>query len=177
MASELAYDPAIDNCANMPGCGDQRVLFTWYGPAICCPRCYENLFGAAPDPASIITLPAATPGQPQPCAYCEDDPDHPDPDNPGTCTCRAGGCGQGHCPKRDAAAELGLTVAAVTPGLAERMGEIADAAQDVVTKDEVDRCGWSEDPYHRCRVCYDYAAGRDRDHPLIADAAQEAGDE
>lgn len=70
-----------------------------------------------------------------------------------------------------------LTVAAVTPGLAERMGEIADAAQDVVTKDEVDRCGWSEDPYHRCRVCYDYAAGRDRDHPLIADAAQEAGDE
>ena len=21
------YDPAIDNCANMPGCGSQRVLF------------------------------------------------------------------------------------------------------------------------------------------------------
>jgi hypothetical protein len=61
MASDLkAYDPAIDNCANMPGCGDQRVLFTWYGPAICCPRCYENLFGAAPEPGSVITIP----GQP-----------------------------------------------------------------------------------------------------------------
>ena len=36
------------------------------------------------------------------------------------------------------------------------------------TKAEADRCGWSEDPYHRCRVCYDYAAGRERDHPLTA---------
>jgi hypothetical protein len=53
------YDPAIDNCAGMPGCGSQRVLFTWYGPATCCPRCYENLFGAAPDPGSVITIPAA----------------------------------------------------------------------------------------------------------------------
>jgi hypothetical protein len=54
------YDPAIDNCANMPGCGDQRVLFSWYhSPAICCPRCYENLFGAAPEPGWVITLPAA----------------------------------------------------------------------------------------------------------------------
>lgn len=59
----LAYDPAIDNCANMPGCGDQRVLFTWYGPAICCPRCYVNLFGGEPDPAFVITIPAV-PGQP-----------------------------------------------------------------------------------------------------------------
>jgi len=94
---ELAYDPAIDNCANMPGCGDQRVLFTWYGPAICCPRCYENLFGAAPDPGSVITLPAATP-----------------------------------------------------------------ATDDAPAQAEVDRCGWSEDPFHRCRVCYDYATGTDR---------------
>jgi hypothetical protein len=53
------YDPAIDNCANMPGCGSQRVLFTWYGPAICCPRCYVNLFGGEPDPGSVITIPAA----------------------------------------------------------------------------------------------------------------------
>ena len=53
-----AYDPAIDNCANMPGCGDQRVLFTWFhAPAICCPRCYENLFGAAPEPGWVITIP------------------------------------------------------------------------------------------------------------------------
>jgi hypothetical protein len=61
----LAYDPAIDNCANMPGCGDQRVLFTWFhAPAICCPRCYVNLFGGEPDPASVITIPSAMPGQP-----------------------------------------------------------------------------------------------------------------
>jgi hypothetical protein len=53
------YDPAIDNCANMPGCGSQRVLFTWYGPVICCPRCYVNLFGGEPDPGSVITIPAA----------------------------------------------------------------------------------------------------------------------
>jgi hypothetical protein len=54
-----AYDPAIDNCANMPGCGSQRVLFTWFHmPAICCPRCYENVLGAAPDPGSVITIPA-----------------------------------------------------------------------------------------------------------------------
>lgn len=39
------------------------------------------------------------------CAYCEDDPDHPDPDNPGTCTCTSPGCGRGWCPQRDAAAE------------------------------------------------------------------------
>jgi hypothetical protein len=57
-----AYDPAIDNCANMPGCGDQRVLFTWFhSAAICCPRCYENLFGGTPEPGSVITIPAATP--------------------------------------------------------------------------------------------------------------------
>lgn len=62
MASELAYDAAIDNCAGTPGCGSQRVLFAWYGPAICCPRCYENLFGAAPEPGSVITLPAAGAG-------------------------------------------------------------------------------------------------------------------
>jgi hypothetical protein len=56
-----AYDPAIDNCANMPGCGDQRVLFTWFhAPAICCPRCYENLFGAPPHPELAIVTLAAT---------------------------------------------------------------------------------------------------------------------
>jgi hypothetical protein len=38
------------------------------------------------------------------------------------------------------------------------------------TRAEVDRCGYSDDPYHRCRVCYDYAAGRERDHPLTAGA-------
>lgn len=44
---------------------------------------------------------AAMPGQPAPCAYCEDDPDHPDPDDAGSCTCRSPGCGRGWCPKRD----------------------------------------------------------------------------
>jgi hypothetical protein len=44
---------------------------------------------------------AAMPGQPASCAYCEDDPDHPDPDNAGTCTCQPPGCGRGWCPKRD----------------------------------------------------------------------------
>ena len=57
----LVYDAAIDNCANMPGCGDQRVLFTWFhSPAICCPRCYVNLFGGEPDPAFVITLEATS---------------------------------------------------------------------------------------------------------------------
>jgi hypothetical protein len=42
------------------------------------------------------------------------------------------------------------------------------AAEAPPSKAEVDRCGWSEDPFHRCRVCYDYAAGRDREHPLTA---------
>lgn len=49
---------------------------------------------------------AVTPGQPATCAYCEDDPDHPDPDNPGTCTCESPGCGRGWCPQRDAVAEI-----------------------------------------------------------------------
>jgi hypothetical protein len=61
-----AYDPAIDNCANMPGCGDRRVLFTWYGPATCCPRCYENLFGGAPEPGSVITIPGQVGEPPAP---------------------------------------------------------------------------------------------------------------
>ena len=57
----LVYDAAIDNCANMPGCGDRRVLFSWFhSPAICCPRCYVNLFGGEPDPAFVITLEATS---------------------------------------------------------------------------------------------------------------------
>lgn len=60
----------------------------------------------------------------------------------------------------------GLLDRAAMPGQPE--------AEAPVTKAEVDRCGYSEDPYHRCRVCYDYAAGREREHPLTA--AQEAGD-
>jgi len=60
----LAYDPAIDNCGGTPGCGDRRVLFTWFhSPAICCPRCYVNLFGGEPEAGSVITIPAV-PGQP-----------------------------------------------------------------------------------------------------------------
>lgn len=49
---------------------------------------------------------AAMPGQPTSCAYCEDDPDHEDPDNAGTCTCQSPGCGRGWCPHRDALAEI-----------------------------------------------------------------------
>ena len=33
---------------------------------------------------------------------------------------------------------------------------------DEPTQEEIDRCADSEDAYHRCRVCYDYAVGRDR---------------
>lgn len=43
------YDPAFDNCAGSPGCGDERVFFKWYGEQICCPRCYMNVFGGEPD--------------------------------------------------------------------------------------------------------------------------------
>lgn len=51
------YDPQIDNCADMPGCGTERVLFNYYGPMWCCPRCYENVFGAPPDPTeTIVTI-------------------------------------------------------------------------------------------------------------------------
>ena len=43
--------------------------------------------------------------------------------------------------------------------------------QAAPTREEIDRCGYSEDPFHRCRVCYDYAAGQERDHPLAAGEA------
>ena len=69
-----------------------------------------------------------------------------------------------------------LTVAAVSEDAMTALGELADAAQGTVTQAEVNRCGWSEDPYHRCRVCHDYATGRDRDHPLKAGAQEAAGD-
>lgn len=54
----LTYDPDYDNCAGMPGCGGERVLFTWYRePAACCPRCYENIFGAPPEPGTVVKIP------------------------------------------------------------------------------------------------------------------------
>ena len=56
--SAPVYDPLTDNCAGSPGCGDRRVIFTWFGPQACCPRCYVNVFGGEPDPASIVTIPA-----------------------------------------------------------------------------------------------------------------------
>ena len=56
----LTYDPEVDNCANMPGCGDERVLFSWFHmPAACCPRCYRNLFAAEPEDGTIVRIPAA----------------------------------------------------------------------------------------------------------------------
>jgi hypothetical protein len=64
---------------------------------------------------------AATPGQPGTCAYCEDCEDHPDPDNPGTCTCASPGCGRGWCPQRD---DL-----AATPGQAPDFDRAFDAEE------------------------------------------------
>lgn len=53
--TDLKYYPDADNCADMPGCGNERVLFTYYGePAACCPRCYENIFAAPPGPGDLI---------------------------------------------------------------------------------------------------------------------------
>lgn len=57
MNDTIEYDPEIDNCADMPGCGDERVLFTYFGPMACCPGCYERVFGAAPDGLPVITIP------------------------------------------------------------------------------------------------------------------------
>jgi hypothetical protein len=67
---------------------------------------HERFTPAARDKLRELLDRAAMPGQPASCAYCEDDPDHPDPDNAGTCTCRSPGCGRGWCPQRDALAEL-----------------------------------------------------------------------
>jgi hypothetical protein len=51
------YDPADDNCAGTPSCGSERVLFKHYGmDMFACPRCYENVFGGAPDPAFVFTI-------------------------------------------------------------------------------------------------------------------------
>jgi len=52
------YDPAYDNCAGSPGCGDERVFFKWYGEQIACPRCYVNVFGGEPDARLVRRLPA-----------------------------------------------------------------------------------------------------------------------
>ena len=62
------------------------------------------------------------------------------------------------------------------PAARDELRELLDRAampgqplpQAAPTREEIDRCGYSEDPFHRCRVCYDYAAGRERDHPLTA---------
>jgi hypothetical protein len=63
----LTYDPETDNCADSPGCGDQRVLFTWFQePAACCPRCYENIFGGPPDGLTIVSIPVAALYPPRP---------------------------------------------------------------------------------------------------------------
>lgn len=66
-ARKLVYLPEFDNCAGTPGCGNQRVIFKWYGDQIACPRCYENVFGGKPDPELIVTVPGlpAAPAQPQ----------------------------------------------------------------------------------------------------------------
>jgi len=90
-----------------PAAGDVKVV---------CSRPEVVLSPAAADDLAGLLDRAAMPGQPASCAYCEDDPDHPDPDNAGTCTCRAPGCGRGWCPKRDAAAELGQPGAAGEAG-------------------------------------------------------------
>lgn len=59
----MTYDPDTDNCAGMPGCGTERILFSWFHmPAACCPRCYRNIFGAPPDPAyPVVTIPEIRP--------------------------------------------------------------------------------------------------------------------
>lgn len=58
----------------------------------------------------------------------------------------------------EAAAVLAASIASGQPVITED--------DEAPTQQEIDRCGYSEDPYHRCRVCYDYAAEREREHPL-----------
>jgi hypothetical protein len=54
-----AYDPDYDNCAGTPGCGNERTFFSHFGMKMtACPRCYENVFGAAPDPALVFKIAA-----------------------------------------------------------------------------------------------------------------------
>ena len=108
-------------------------------------------------------------------------------------------------PDGSAAIWMGFTGASVSvpPESVAALAELIQRAampgqplpQAAPTREEVDRCGYSEDPFHRCRVCYDYAAGQERDHPLtvaavsedameamealgqLADAAQEAAED
>lgn len=121
---------------------------------------------------------AAAPGRPKKLPRAAKCPRCGLPDGtapvPGTAAAKCEHIWHQYRPQAELEARQPLTVAAVDPAAMDALGQLADAAQDVVTKDEVDRCGWSEDPYHRCRVCYDYAAGREREHPLTA--AQEASD-
>lgn len=55
----VPYDPDYDNCAGTPRCGTERVLFKHFGLEMtACPRCYENVFGAEPDPALVFKVAA-----------------------------------------------------------------------------------------------------------------------
>lgn len=60
LAAETAlpfpYDPDYDNCAGEPH-GSERVFYKWYGmEQTACPRCWTNMFGGEPDPASVRTV-------------------------------------------------------------------------------------------------------------------------
>lgn len=93
--------------------------------------------------------------QPGSCEHGGDQPPHLRP-------CAFDDCEQGH---------KAVGEAVITEACRRADGEAPAAeAREQVTRAEVDRCGYSEDPFHRCRACYDYAAGRERDHPPTAGA-------
>lgn len=93
-----------------------------------------------------------------------------------------------NCPEANAAADLFRALGrdadadAIIAAHIEHDGEderetheppATEARDDGPTRDEIDRCADSEDPFHRCPVCYDYAADDYRPARLATTAARE----